>query len=240
MTDDAVAMAMGQVISDEQRALNRALHAQSDQFGNRADGCGLAGNLPMALKRMHELGVCSSVLDYGTGKGKLVHRLRQELPAGIQVNGYDPAVEAWENKPSNPADILTCLDVLEHIEMSSIDAVLHDIKSLTRQFCYLVIDLQPAMKTLADGRNAHILLAPPEWWVSRIAQLFNCQASFPVMHARGLPQKLVIAATEDRQLLPLMYGFLIKMKLFNFVMLGGPLGSGKMSKPPSSPEDDPG
>jgi hypothetical protein len=223
-------LALAQVISDEQRALNKALHAQSDQFGNRADGAGLAGNLPAALKRMHELGVCRSVLDYGTGKGKLVGRLRQELPAGITVNGYDPAVEAWEKKPNKPSDILTCLDVLEHIEMDSIDAVLRDIKALTRHFCYLVIDLQPAVKTLADGRNAHILLAPPEWWVGRIAQLFPCQASFPVMHARGLPQKLVIAATEHPQLLPLMYGFLIKMKLFDFAMSGGPLGGGKKVK----------
>ena len=231
MPVDAIETAVGQVISDEQRALNKALHAQSDQFGNRGDGAGLAGNLPIALQRMHELGICNSVLDYGTGKGMLVHRLRKELPGSIEINGYDPAVTVWETKPSKPADILTCLDVLEHIEMSSIDAVLHDIKNLTRHFCYLVIDLQPAVKTLADGRNAHILLAPPEWWVSRIAQLFPCQASFPVMHARGLPQKLVIAASEHRQLLPRMYGFLIKMKLFEFNMTGGPLGNGNNKIP---------
>jgi len=223
----ALLAVLSQVISEEQRALNKALHSQSEQFGNRSDGSGLAGKLPGALQRMHELGVCNSVLDYGTGKGKLVRHLRQVLPPGIHVNGYDPAVEEWYQKPDQPADILTCLDVLEHIEMSSIDAVLLDIKALTRKFCYLVIDLQPAVKTLADGRNAHILLAPPEWWVSRIAQLFPCQASFPVMHVRGLPQKLVIAATEQRQLLPLMYGFLIKLKLFEFSMTGGPLGGGK-------------
>ena len=88
----------------------------------------------------------------------------------------------FASKPEAPADILLCLDVLEHIEMSSIDAVLRDIHSLTRQFCYLVIDLQPAVKQLADGRNAHILLAPPEWWISRVAQLFTCQANFPIMH----------------------------------------------------------
>jgi len=215
---------MDQVISNEQRELNKKLHADNATFGNRSDGAGLAGNLPAALKRMHGLGICNNVLDYGTGKGKLVHRLRTELPKSISINGYDPAVEEWETKPNNPADILTCLDVLEHIEMASIDAVLKDINELTRGFCYLVIDLQPAVKQLADGRNAHILLAPPEWWVGRIAQVFKCQASFPVMHTRGLPQKLVIAATQHTQALPLMYGFLIKMKLFDFAMSGGPLG----------------
>jgi len=219
--------AMADVISDEQKELNRRLHAQNDQFGNRPDAAGVGANLPVALSRMHQLGACNSVLDYGTGKGKLITRLRHELSPGITVDGYDPAVEEWSRRPTRQADILTCLDVLEHIEMESIDAVLLDIKNLTKNFCYLVIDLQPAVKILPDGRNAHILLAPPEWWVGRISQLFACQANFPIMHVRGLPQKLIIAATEHRELLPLMYGFLIKMKLFDFTMSGGPLGTRK-------------
>ena len=121
---------------------------------------------------MNDFGACNSVLDYGTGKGKLVERLKRELPDSIKIMGYDPAVEEWKEKPNEPVDILVSLDVLEHIEMESIDAVLKDIARLTKNFCYLVIDLQPAIKKLADGRNAHILLAPPEWWVTRVSQLF--------------------------------------------------------------------
>ena len=215
---------MSQVISEEQRALNRSLHNDNQSFGNRADASGLAGQLPRALQRMHELGFCNSMLDYGTGKGQLVKRLRRELPPEIDVMGYDPAVEAWEQKPATPFDVVTCLDVLEHIEMSSIDAVLKDIHQLTKHFCYLVIDLQPAVKTLADGRNAHILLAPPEWWITRISQFFPCIAAFPIPHNSGANQKLVVAATTQREVLPLMYGFLIKMKLFQTVMAGGPMG----------------
>ena len=218
---------MAQVISEEQRRLNQALHQQNDAFGNRADAAGLAARLPETLLRMHELGFCNSVLDYGTGKGKLIERLRDELPQSISVQGYDPAVEASANKPSTPVDILTCLDVLEHIEMKSIDLVLRDIHALTRHFCYLVIDLQPAVKKLADGRNAHILLAPTEWWTTRIAQLFPCIATFPIYHATNLPQKLVIAAAHKPQQLTLMYAFLIKLKLFEFRMGGGSLGMGK-------------
>jgi len=216
---------MAEVISDQQRRLNQALHQQTDSFGNRADGAGLATRLPEALRRMHELGICDSVLDYGTGKGKLVERLRAELPAAISVQGYDPAMAAYATKPTNPVDILTCLDVLEHIEMTSIDAVLRDIHALTRRFCYLVIDLQPAVKTMADGRNAHILLAPPEWWVGRIAQLFPCLTSFPVMHECGIAQKLVIGAAKQPKDLTLMYAFLIKLGLFNFTMGSGVLGN---------------
>ena len=212
---------MKQVISDYQRSLNAALHQQDPSFGKRSEGSGLAVHLPAALRQMHELGVCQSVLDYGTGKGDLVQCLRSQLPSAIAVSGYDPAIPAFEAKPEAPADILTCLDVLEHTELASIDAVLRDIYTLTRRFCYLVIDLQPAVKTLADGRNAHILLAPSEWWVSRVAQLFACQASFPVMHRAGLPGKLVIAACHDPQIMPAMYGFLIKLNLFHKRLGGG-------------------
>ena len=212
---------MNEVISTAQRNLNAALHQADNKFGNRGDGAGLARTLPTALKRMNELGICSSVLDYGTGKGALVRRLRAELPSAVRVDGYDPAMQEFSSKPSEPTDILLCLDVLEHIEMSSIDAVLRDIHALTKHFCYLVIDLQPAVKKLADGRNAHILLAPPEWWIGRVAQLFACQASFPVMHNAGEPQKLVIAACHNPKVLPLMYGFLNKLKLYDMSLVGG-------------------
>lgn len=222
---------MNQVISEEQRRLNQQLHADSSNFGNRADAAGLATRLPEALTRMQQFGVCHSVLDYGTGKGKLVERLRQELPSSIAVHGYDPAVEAYQHKPTSPVDVVVCLDVLEHIEIGSIEAVLHDLHALTRSFCYLVIDLQPAVKTLADGRNAHILLAPPEWWVSRLSQLFPCVASFPVMHQTGLPQKLVVACCHKPAMVSYMYGFLIKLRINDIVMSGGTLaGKGKPAK----------
>ena len=212
---------MGEVISTAQRSLNAALHEADNKFGNRDDGAGLATNLHEALTRMNELGICRSVLDYGTGKGALVRKLRANMPKKVTVEGYDPAITEFSTKPTKPSDVLLCLDVLEHIEMKSIDAVLRDIHALTNQFCYLVIDLQPAVKKLADGRNAHILLAPPEWWIGRVAQLFDCQASFPVMHAAGEPQKLVIAACKNPRILPFMYGFITKLKLFDFKMNGG-------------------
>lgn len=215
---------MAKVISKEQQTLNAALH-QQENFGNREDAAGLAARLPEALNRMHEMGICNSFLDYGTGKGKLVQRLRRELPNTLAVHGYDPAVDAYAQLLNKPVDILTCLDVLEHVEMASIDAVLQEIHRLTLKFCYLVIDLQPAVKTLADGRNAHILLAPSEWWVSRLSQHFPCMANFPIYHKSGHPQKLVIAAAHNPKLLPAMYGFLIKLKIFNHLMVGGVLSN---------------
>ena len=212
---------MSKVISEKQKLLNQALHAQEPLFGTRDDGGGVAGRLPNALQRMHEAGVCDSVLDYGTGKGRLVDRLKNKLTKDIRVKGYDPAVSKFETKPKSAFDIVTCLDVLEHIEMESIDAVLNDIKILTNNFCYIVIDLQPAVKHLADGRNAHILLAPSEWWVTRFSQLFPCVSTFPIYHSSGVTQKIVLACAHRPEVLPAMYVFLIKLRLFSFKMSGG-------------------
>ena len=210
-------------ISEQQLALNRSLHESDPDFGNRDSAAGVASRLPLALLRMHENNMCSSVLDYGTGKGLLVKRLRRELPDTIKVTGYDPAVECWSSRPEAPHDIVTCLDVLEHIEIDSIDAAIKDIQSLTKRFCYVVIDLQPAVKCLADGRNAHVMLAPPEWWITRFSQVFPCIASFPIKHKCGADQKMVIACTQKNVFLPYMYSFLNKINIYGLMMKGGTL-----------------
>ena len=208
-------------ISDAHLKLNQSLHQSTFDFGSRATASGLANRLPLALYRMHEIGLCSSVLDYGTGKGLLVNRLRHELPPEIIVSGYDPAVEQWSQKPNQKFDIVTCFDVLEHVELNTIDNVLKDIALHTRRFCYIGIDLQPAVKRLDDGRNAHILLAPPEWWVTRFSQVFECITSFPIKHQSGTLQKVVIAATSDARLMPQIYNFLDKINAYDLKLKGG-------------------
>ena len=68
------------------------------------------------------------------------------MGTAIQIEGYDPSVDEWSRIPNSPYDIVTCLDVLEHIELESINDVIDDIKRLTINFCYVVVDLQPAVK----------------------------------------------------------------------------------------------
>ena len=40
---------LSKTISDEQVSLNRQLHQDDSNYGNRSDGSGVAGNLPVAL-----------------------------------------------------------------------------------------------------------------------------------------------------------------------------------------------
>tara|TARA_B100000674_G_scaffold186800_1_gene151738 strand:- start:2654 stop:3328 length:675 start_codon:yes stop_codon:yes gene_type:complete len=207
-------------ISKEQQKLNATLH-QDDRYGNRDKAAGLATKLPKALDRMHELKFCSSFLDYGTGKGKLLQYIRSSITHPIALKGYDPAVEQYSSKPNETFDIVTCLDVLEHIELDTIDNVITDIKNYTNNFCYLVIDLQPAVKTLADGRNAHILLAPPDWWHNKISQHFKAFTTFPLYHQSGDIQKIAVLATNNFKSIKAMHGFAIKLDIFEMKLQGG-------------------
>lgn len=106
------------------------------------------------------------ILDYGCGTGSLKTALRS---AGfdIPVQEFDPGIPDKDTMP-RPADLIVCTDVLEHVEESRIDLTLSHIRNLMRKGAYFIIAMNKAKLTLPDGRNAHLLQKPAEWWVSRL------------------------------------------------------------------------
>ncbi len=112
----------------------------------------------------------NDILDYGCGRGTLKKKLRAR-GCGIDVFEYDPAIPGKDALPELQADLVTCTDVLEHIEPACIKDVLKHIFSLSRQYAYFVISVKPANLILPDGRNAHILLRPPKWWKKAILEI---------------------------------------------------------------------
>lgn len=226
---------MATTISEEQRRLNSELHSQRPDFGSKG-GAGHQGVIAI-LQRFHQLGAISSVLDYGTGKGLFPRSLKQAIPE-LKVGAYDPAVEAFSRKPGRRFDLVTSFDVLEHVERSSIAAVLEEIRDLSSTLVYLQIDLQPAVKRLSSGRNAHILLAPPDWWLAQIAAAFPVQGSFPVFHASGALQKLAVVAGTSPESGALVWPFLMKLQKSPILISGGYLGEAKARKAKARPKSN--
>jgi len=111
-----------------------------------------------------------SIADYGAGKKNLQKVLKA---AGIDLPyfPYDPAFP--EYGPAQAADLVCCIDVLEHVEPEYIDAVLQDLHRIMPKLGFISIHTQLAIKTLPDGRNAHLTVAPASWWLPRLCKVFE-------------------------------------------------------------------
>jgi hypothetical protein len=148
------------LITPQYKQLNAQLHEDREDYGT--NGYKWAG-LISKLMQEHD---CVSVLDYGCGKRSLQKAL------GFPIFNYDPCIEGLDNPPE-PADLVCCTDVLEHIEPECIDKVLDDLRRLTGKIAFFTVAMVPAKKVLADGRNAHILLRPLNWWLPKFMERWD-------------------------------------------------------------------
>jgi hypothetical protein len=108
---------------------------------------------------------CETILDYGAGKGtlaKVIHSI-----TGMTIAEYDPGVPGKEQAPA-PADLVACIDVMEHIEPFCLDAVIQDLARLTRKRLFLDIATKfDKHRWLTDGRNSHQIVNEGGWWSNR-------------------------------------------------------------------------
>jgi hypothetical protein len=142
----------------------------------------------------------SSALDFGCGKGGLVKQLKTNLDSEIRFDEYDLSLTEHSLGLSKDYDLITCVDVLEHIDRCNIDETLIRIKRHCGGIFFYCINLIPTMKQLSDGRNAHVLLAPPDWWIGQISSHFTMNLSFQVGHmpdGSRYPLRLFGCATNN-------------------------------------------
>lgn len=145
------------MISEGYRALNAQLHSDSQEYGTSGRKYADAVRLWAT-----DLG-CASILDYGCGKSTL----RRAMVDWPDFREYDPAVPGKDAKPQ-PADMVVCTDVMEHIEPQFLDEVLEDIHSLAVRGVFFVVATGPAKKVLADGTNAHKIIQDERFWLPRM------------------------------------------------------------------------
>lgn len=151
------------LISEEYRKLNAELHDRKAKYGGKGDAWG--ERVVGYIKEVR----AQTMLDYGCGKGNLISDVHMRQPS-LAIRGYDPVTAP---ELPTPADFVTCNDVLEHIEPALLDNVLEHIASLIRMRGLLVISQRLANKTLADGRNAHLIVEKTGWWIKRLKPYFS-------------------------------------------------------------------
>lgn len=113
-----------------------------------------------------------NLIDYGCGKGLLADKLEPEF----SVQRYDPATFPT---PPVPADLVICMDVMEHLcidnhdgEMSYYKHVLRHQSRLSENL-FANISCRPAVHRLPNGMNCHTLVRSPEWWLDQIKPYFK-------------------------------------------------------------------
>lgn len=114
-----------------------------------------------------------SLIDFGCGKGGLIQCVKELNPSISNVQGYDPGISEYEKLPKIKFDALVSTDALEHVEPEFIDQTLQIIDKLFTKSCFLRIACRPAKKILPDGRNAHLIIEQPEWWLEKINKFIS-------------------------------------------------------------------
>ena len=148
------------LISQKYKLLNKELHDTNKTYGK-----GGAKHLK-AVKKIRESYNCDTVLDYGCGKATLSEKAR------FAVNNYDPCIVKYSARP-DPADLVVCTDVLEHVEIDLIGNVIADIHRLAVKVTYFVIALRyDKSKTMPDGSNPHKIVQPASDWIELIGDYF--------------------------------------------------------------------
>ncbi len=152
--------------------MDNSLIDQYRQLHNEDPGYGTGSYWrPQILEQAAKIGA-STVLDVGCGKGRLVRLLRD---AGLQVAGFDPSVQEWtdESVLKKTYDMVVSVDVAEHWAPGTVKPELKRLRDLAMKQVFLVISCKVAHHHLPDGRNCHLSVHPPEWWKSRVEEVFS-------------------------------------------------------------------
>jgi hypothetical protein len=151
-------------ITEDYRKMQQKLHE------NPHYGVASISFAPLVAKVIEAYKV-KSLSDYGAGKQNLKKALISNGVTLQEYHPYDPAFPEY-GVPST-ADLVCCIDVLEHIEPDLIDNVIAELAEIVTKIGFISIHMGPAGKVLEDGRNAHLIQKPTSWWLEKFINHFE-------------------------------------------------------------------
>lgn len=141
-------------------------------------GSGGVRHAAPVLALLEELGVRQgTILDYGSGVGAFALEMRKLAGARYSVVNYEPTLPQWSVLMPGPYDAVVCTHVLEHVEPELLEDTLLELRARATRLAYIEVPHGPAKEELVDGRNAHLIVEDPEFWLERIVRAFAGAAS---------------------------------------------------------------
>ena len=167
------------LVSDEYRKTLKRTHKSAGQkgWGNTANT-----KYWSVIDKLIETRKVTEMLDYGAGWGGVKARLAEERPE-VVVHEYEPSRDDACDPPA-PCTFVICVDVLEHVEPELIEEVLDDLERVITDTAYLTIFFEKAKRTLSDGRNAHLIVKPFEWWLRKLSHRFYIRQARHTSHLK--------------------------------------------------------
>lgn len=153
----------------EYAVLQKNLH-KNQEYGIHGDhDVELVSRAILAL--YHSLGRKIKMLDYGCGKGQLAKALTDTFNI-VEARLYDPFIKEISREPDANFDVVTCFDVMEHVEPCCVENTLKYIANKAKFMVVFSIAFDDAEKELSDGRNAHITQKKAQWWLNKLSKYF--------------------------------------------------------------------
>lgn len=169
------------VITPAHRTRMKLLHERDPEFG--VIGHLWAFRVEAFIRELE----CESYLDYGAGRSRLSWRVGRDLKLlghECSVAEYEPA---FDHGPPTPAEFVTCIDVLEHVEKDCLEAVLFDLRRCTLEAALITISLRNAA-----NRLNHPLVRSRGWWVEQISTRFAHIQEVPILDPEKAKSELAI------------------------------------------------
>lgn len=126
------------------------------------------------------------MLDFGSGRGlQYLKRRVHERWGGMVPHCYDIGVSGLNEKPEGKFGGVICTDMLEHIDKPDVPAMLDGLIGYVDPggFLFLGISCRPTRKKLPDGRDVHLTIEVPRWWIFQICEaIARANVDMPDIH----------------------------------------------------------
>lgn len=173
-------------------ALYRTMHLEGERFLDIPPEDTFPGaSLPpqvSRIKRLIDATGATSILDYGSGKGRQYDMRDIRLQDGQVISSiadhwnvdyvhcFDPCFPPFSKAPEGKFDGVISTDVLEHCPEEDISWIVDEIFGYATKFVFANVACYPARKRLPTGENAHCTILPPQWWAELVSSVASRHA----------------------------------------------------------------